>query len=101
MDLRGGLSYETSAIPRPYLSLLTIDMDKVTLAVGGGVHVGEHWRLDMSYAHLFASSVNVPADEAKIPRVNPIVGNAPFEAVNGGRYSASADLVGVGAQYTF
>jgi long-subunit fatty acid transport protein len=76
-------------------------MDKITLAVGGGVHVGEHWRLDMTYAHLFASSVNVPADEAKIPRVNPIAGNAPFEAVNGGRYAASADLVGVGAQYTF
>ena len=55
----------------------------------------------MTYAHLFASSVNVPADEAKIPRVNPIAGNAPFEAVNGGRYAASADLLGVGAQYKF
>lgn len=101
MDLRGGMSYETSAVPRPYLSLLTIDMDKVTLAVGGGLHIGEHWRLDMSYAHLFASSVNVPAAEAKVGRVNPIAGNAPFEAVNGGRYAASADLLGVGVQYTF
>ncbi len=101
MDLRGGISYETSAIPRSHLSLLTIDMDKITLAVGGGLHVGKHWRLDMTYAHLFASSVNVPADEAKIPRVNPIAGNAPFEAVNGGRYAASADLIGVGAQYKF
>lgn len=101
MDLRGGVSYETSAIPRSHLSLLTIDMDKITLAVGGGLHVGDHWRLDMTYAHLFASSVNVPADEARIPRVNPIAGNAPFEAVNGGRYAASADLIGVGAQYKF
>lgn len=101
MDLRGGVSYETSAIPRSHLSLLTIDMDKITLAVGGGLHIGDHWRLDMTYAHLFASSVNVPADEAKIPRVNPIAGNAPFEAVNGGRYAASADLIGVGAQYKF
>ena len=101
MDLRGGMSYETSAIPRPYLSLLTIDTDKVTLAIGGGLHVGEHWRLDMTYAHLFASTVNVPAAEARVPRVNPIAGNAPFEAVNGGRYAASADLIGVGAQYKF
>jgi long-chain fatty acid transport protein len=101
MDLRGGLSYETSAVPRPYLSLLTIDMDKVTFAVGGGVHVGEHWRLDLTYAHLFASSVDVPASEAKIPRVNPIAGNAPFEAVNGGTYAAAADLIGVGANYKF
>jgi long-chain fatty acid transport protein len=101
MDLRGGVSYETSAIPRPYLSLLTIDMDKVTLAVGGGLHIGDHWRFDMTYAHLFASSVNVSANEAKVGRINPIAGNAPFEAVNGGRYAASADLLGVGVQYTF
>jgi long-subunit fatty acid transport protein len=76
-------------------------MDKITLAMGGGLHVGEHWRLDLTYAHLFASSVNVPADEARIPRVNPLAGNAPLEAVNGGRYAASADLLGVGVQYTF
>jgi long-chain fatty acid transport protein len=101
VDLRGGVSYETSAIPKPYLSLLTIDMDKVTLAFGGGLHVGEHWRFDVTYAHLFASSVNVPASEARIGRVNPIAGNAPFEAVNGGSYSASADLLGLGVQYTF
>jgi long-chain fatty acid transport protein len=101
MDLRSGLSYETSAIPREYLSLLTIDMNKVTLALGGGLHIGDHWRLDMTFAHLFASSVNVSADTAKIPRVNPIAGNAPLEAVNGGSYAAAADLVGVGAQYTF
>jgi long-chain fatty acid transport protein len=101
MDLRTGLSYETSAIPRDYLSLLTIDMDKITLALGGGVYLGEHWRLDATYAHLFASSVNVPADSAQIGRVNPIAGNAPLEAINGGQYSASADLLGVGVQYKF
>ena len=70
MDLRTGMSFKTSAIPRPYLSLLTIDMDKITLAVGGGLHIGEHWRFDLTYAHLFASSVDVPPAEAKIPRVN-------------------------------
>ena len=101
MDLRTGVSFETSAIPRPYLSLLTIDMDKVTLAVGGGLHVGDHWRFDLTYAHLFASSVDVAPAEAKLPRVNPVAGNAPFEAVNGGHYAAAADLMGVGLQYTF
>ena len=42
-----------------------------------------------------------PAWTEWVSRVNPIAGDAPLEAVNGGRYSASADLVGVGAQYTF
>lgn len=101
MSLRGGFSYETSAIPPEYLSLLTIDMDKITIALGGGVRVGEHWRFDATIAHLFASSVDVSADTARIPRVNPLPGNAPLEAVNGGRYAASADLFGVGAEYRF
>jgi long-chain fatty acid transport protein len=101
LDLRAGLAYETSAIPPEYLSLLTIDMNKTTLSLGGGLHVGQHWRLDAVYAHLFASSVTVSADEARIPRVNPIPGNAPLEAVNGGRYAVAADLIGVGVNYTF
>jgi hypothetical protein len=63
--------------------------------------VGKHWRFDALYAHIFASSVAVPADHAQIPRINPLPGNAPLEAVNGGRYAASGDLFGVGAVYTF
>jgi long-chain fatty acid transport protein len=101
MDLRTGISYETSAVPPAYLSILTIDMNKTTLSLGGGLHVGDHWRFDAVFAHLFASSVNVSADEAKIPRVNPIPGNAPLEAVNGGQYAVEADLLGVGANYKF
>ncbi|HVH45357.1 MAG TPA: outer membrane protein transport protein [Labilithrix sp.] len=101
MTIRGGFSYETSAIPPEYLSLLTIDMDKITTAIGGGVRIGDHWRFDATYAHLFASSVTVSPDDAKIPRVNPLPGNAIPETVNGGTYAASADLFGVGAQYTF
>lgn len=100
-DLRAGASYETSAVPPAYLSLLTIDMDKITLSLGGSIHLGKHWRLDAVYAHLFASSVYVSPDDARVGRVNPIQGNAPLEAVNGGQYAASADLFGVGARYQF
>jgi long-chain fatty acid transport protein len=101
VDFRTGVSYETSAVPPAYVSLLSFDMNKVTLAFGGGLHVGKHWRLDAVYAHLFAESVHVDPAEAQIPRVNPLKGNAPFEAVNGGDYSASADLFGVGLNYKF
>jgi long-chain fatty acid transport protein len=101
MDLRTGVSYETSAVPPDYLSLLTIDMDKFTLAFGGGLYLGEHWRLDATYAHLFASSVSVSPDTAQIGRISPLAGNAPLEAINGGQYAASADLLGVGVQYKF
>jgi long-subunit fatty acid transport protein len=101
VDARAGLAYETSAVPVPYVSLLSLDMDKVIGTIGGSVHVGAHWRFDFVWGHFFANAVRVPADQAQIPRVNPLKGNAPLEAVNGGKYEASADLIGVGLNYKF
>jgi long-chain fatty acid transport protein len=101
LDIRAGMNYETSAVPKAYLSLSSLDFDKLTLSMGGSLYVGKRWRFDGLYAHLFASSVYTPPEIAQIPRVNPIKGNAPFEPVNGGWYSASADLIGVGLNYKF
>jgi long-chain fatty acid transport protein len=102
IDLRAGINFETSAIPEAYESPLTIDSFKVTPAVGGGIHIGDHWRLDAVYAHVFASDVTVTPQEAAVPRVNPVQGNpTQTEAINGGTYSSRADILGVGAQYKF
>jgi long-chain fatty acid transport protein len=101
LDLRMGGSWETSAVPAGYLSLSSLDFDKLTLAFGGSLHVGKQWRFDGLWAHTFASSVYVDPTIAQIPRINPIKGNAPLEPVNGGWYNASADLLGVGLNYLF
>jgi hypothetical protein len=54
------------------------------------------------YAHVFASDTTVAPQEAAVPRVSPVKGNpTATEAVNGGVYSASADVLGVGVQYKF
>ena len=98
---RGGVSYETSAVPPAYLNLSALDFNKWVAAIGGSIYVGPHWRFDATYAHTFAQTVYVDPNIAKIPRINPIDGNAPFEPVNGGTYSASADLFGVGFNYLF
>jgi long-chain fatty acid transport protein len=102
IDVRMGASYESSAVPKEYLSLSALDFEKVMISIGGSLHVGKNWRLDAVYAHLFASSVYVDPAIARIPRINPIKGNIQYEEpVNGGTYSASADIIGVGAQYKF
>jgi long-chain fatty acid transport protein len=46
--------------------------------------------------------VTVTPQQAAVPRVNPVQGN-PVQgtAVNGGQYSARADVLGVGLQYAF
>jgi long-chain fatty acid transport protein len=102
IDVRLGADYEQSAIPTAWLSPLTIDLDKVVVGIGGGLHIGEHWRLDGVYAHVFTADVTVSPAEAQVPRINPVRGNpTQTEAINGGTYSARADVLGVGLVYKF
>jgi long-chain fatty acid transport protein len=102
LDARLGLNYETSAVPTAYESPLTVDMNKVTLGMGGSIHVGPHWRFDAMFAHTFASTVVVDPSIAAVPKVNPVQGNpTQSESVNGGTYTASAEVLGVGLNYKF
>ena len=101
LDARAGVAYETSAVPSSYLSLSSLDFPKWILSFGGSLYIGPHWRFDGVLAHVFAQSTYVDPDTAKIPRINPLQGNAPFEAVNGGQYCASANVIGVGLNYRF
>jgi long-chain fatty acid transport protein len=98
---RLGLAYETSAVPIEYLNLSALDFNKWTASLGGSLFIGPHWRFDGVWAHSFIDSVYVDPSIAKVARINPIKGNAPFEEINGGTYSAGADLFGVGLNYLF
>jgi long-chain fatty acid transport protein len=98
---RAGVSYETSAVPTNDTSLLSLDSNKVLASIGGSIWVGGHYRFDALYAHMFVADVFVPPQNAAIPRINPFRANAVFEGINGGNYSASADLFGVGLVYFF
>jgi long-chain fatty acid transport protein len=102
LQARAGVAYETSAIAEPYVSPLTIDSNKFTASIGGGLYIGKHWRFDAVYAHVFEADVTVTPQEAAIPRVSPVKGNpTPTQAVNGGTYSSRADVLGVGLTYAF
>lgn len=96
LAFRGGASWESSAIPPEYLSVLTIDTDKVTLGAGLGLAYGA-WRFDAVYAHVFGFDVDLPPDEARIPLLQPLAANQPDPYyINGGSYSARANVVGIG-----
>jgi long-chain fatty acid transport protein len=102
LDLRAGVSYETSAVPPDYESALTVDMDKVIVSTGVGFHAWSHWRFDLVYAHVFAETVTSNPSTAGVPAINPVQGNpTPSTAINGGTYSAEADVIGLGVAYTF
>jgi long-chain fatty acid transport protein len=101
MDLRAGIAYESSAIPRAWVSPLTVDASKVQLGGGSGVYIGK-WRFDAAFSYIFAPEVNVDPAEASVPRVNPVKGNPTAgEAINGGTYTVRALTLGVGLNYKF
>ena len=102
LSLRAGLAYEQSAVPAAYQSALTLDLDKVLVSLGASVTLAQQWRLDLLLAHVFGVGTTVLPGEAKVPRVNPVAGNpTQTEAINGGRYDARSDVVGLGLAYAF
>lgn len=102
IEPRAGLSFETSAVPNAYESVLTIDQNKLTAALGGSLY-WRNLRVDLTYAHVFGFNVDVDPKDAKIALISPVDANAPKhpDYVNGGSYSARADVVGLGIAYTF
>jgi long-chain fatty acid transport protein len=105
LDLRLGFAFETSAVPTAYESPLTVDGNKLTFAGGAGLTI-DRTRIDAMFAYVYMLDVDVPPDQAAIAVVNPVSGyppppGPPNGTVNGGHYSASAPIIGVGIQYTF
>lgn len=102
LGLRSGAMYEKSAIPREYLSASTIDLDKVTFSFGGSLYLGK-WRFDGVYARVVGTPVEVGVNEQRIKQLNPVLANpaANPNYVNAGKYTASANVFGVGLVYQF
>ncbi len=102
LDLRAGLAYETSAIPTDYLTPLTADLDRFTLAFGLGIRPHPRWRLDVMYAHVFAFEAEADPRTAGVSPINPVRGNPTVPTpINGGTYAAAGNLFGLGATVRF
>ena len=101
VDTRLGVSYEDTAVPTQYLSISSLDFQKIIASIGGSIYIGTHWRFDATWAHVFEFSQYVNPDTALIQPVNPIAGNPTRDPINGGQYSATADVLGVGMNYKF
>jgi long-chain fatty acid transport protein len=102
LEARAGLSFETSAVPKDYLSVLTIDSNKVTPSIGASIHI-KKFRFDAVYAHVFAFDVEVDPKDAKIQQTVPVMANPSRhpDIINGGSYSARAEILGLGVNYQF
>jgi long-subunit fatty acid transport protein len=97
-----GIAYESSATPAAYTSVLTLDADKLTLAVGAGLARG-NVRVDLLYAHAFTPTITVSTAEARLYAVQPFRESqqAPTYAINAGTYRMSVDVLGAGVRIGF
>src|SRR5205085_821987 len=101
MMVRAGTSYERSAVPPEYLSVLTVDLDKVQLALGGSLYVGDkkNLRLDAVIGYTIGFTADVDPAAAKVTKVKVVRANDPAEEeqtkINGGIYKGSAMVLGV------
>jgi long-subunit fatty acid transport protein len=95
LTLRGGLMYEPSAVPSETLTAMSVDLNKIMVALGAAYQLGRHFLLEASYAHIFMQSRDVQTSTVR--QVNPTrpAWNGTT-TVGEGRYSGSAHLFGLG-----
>ncbi|MFO0679239.1 MAG: outer membrane protein transport protein, partial [Polyangiaceae bacterium] len=102
VTFRAGGSYDESAVANEYVSLTSLDFDKMYVGGGLGIRVSDKLRFDLLYGHFFTKPITVDPDKAKVTRVNPLAGEgANTETINGGRYEATANLFGLGSELKF
>lgn len=97
---RAGFSFDTSASPDAYTSVMTLDAMKLIGTLGAGFGRGG-WRIDASFAYAYSPTVNVDPTQARIPQIAPFRQgqSAPRVYVNGGRYDMSTFVLGLGFNY--
>ncbi len=98
VGVRAGLAYENGAFDDATLTPLTLDSDKVTLALGLSVEVARGLFLDASYQHFFLRDRVVR--NSAVPQPNPI---RPTPAdpvyVGNGDYAMEVDTFGIGLRW--
>jgi long-subunit fatty acid transport protein len=99
---RGGIAYETSAVPTDWVSNLSYDANKVIISGGGGLHLlKDTLRLDGGLSFIYIPDFRVNPDTAQFKRIDPFNTGFELEAINGGDYKTLAVLISGGLQYKF
>ncbi len=95
VDLRGGVSYENGAFDDETLSPITLDSNKLLMALGASFHLPFDLRVDVMYAHIFlenrevrTSTLTQPTALRPEPVEPSIIGN--------GNYDMEANMFGFG-----
>lgn len=103
--VRGGFSYESSAIRSSYMNIDYFAQQKFGLHLGASVMIGSMIKVSLAYAHLFYGHVNVPVNKGKVPEIAAIAATppdtVPAQPVNEGTFRARQDIVSLQTNVRF
>jgi long-chain fatty acid transport protein len=94
--LRAGAEFDETPVDADLRSARTPDDDRIRLSAGLTYDLSPHWKLDVSYAHVFVR-------DSEVRRTDRIFADTPVETQVQTRAGtqASADIVGVAFRYRF
>lgn len=100
MTIRGGVSYDTTALKDRALTPLNLDGNKVVVGMGLTLHVGSVFDLDLVYGHIFIPDRTIT--NSQIPQPTAIRPNSTeVSYIGNGHYSMEADFLGIGSTMHF
>lgn len=100
LTVRAGYLFETSAIPKEYVSVDFAQWQRHALSVGASVKLGPMW-LDAAVAHHFVATQDV-SNSKVMSQVSPKLGDLPASVpsvVGNGQYDASLTLASLALRY--
>lgn len=100
ITLRGGVSYDQTALKDNALSPLTLDSNKVVLGMGATLHLGSVMEVDFVYGHVFMEDREIRDTDIVQPaalRPAPVVQSH----IANGNYKMEADFFGLGSTTHF
>jgi len=100
VTVRAGVSYENGAFGDEWLTVLTIDSDKVIVSGGVGIDVSPEVSIDLNVGYVWMAPRNVT--NSMVPQANPIrppMSDVGAVFVGNGTYDTSAPFFGLGMRW--
>jgi hypothetical protein len=105
LAVRGGFSYESSAIRSDYMNPDYFAQQKFGLHIGASLRVHSMVKLSVAYAHIFYGNVNTGVGQGKVPEIAAVPAmppdTVPAQPVNEGTYRARQDIISLQGNIDF
>jgi len=99
LAVRGGISYESRAVPVQTMNIDAWPVAKMGLHAGATLAV-DNYRFTLAYAHIFYQPVDVGVGQGDVNEISAL-GQDDALPVNEGHYEAALDILSLGAQVSF